>query len=190
MFYVEKPDQLLIKIIQTAYPGYKGRKIKISTDIPSNLSSYWDGGSRNYYVILRLSDLSSYPLPSNHPVFEPNQPRELFTLPPGFVVVQHTIFCGKDLGITIYANSADLTPYLPAKTEISELEKAVLYYTRSLKSSYNGQNRQEMSGIEKVDWDKTVILLKEKGLLGKRNEITTAGKNAIAGVFGYSYKRS
>ena len=35
-------------------------------------------------------------------------------IPPGAVVVKHTYFCGKDCGLTIYINPADMPAQLTA----------------------------------------------------------------------------
>ncbi|MGW8177472.1 MAG: hypothetical protein ACWGQW_01560 [bacterium] len=183
--WIDKPDETIRKIIAATFPSYRGKKIKLSTDVPSRLDSYWDGGSRDYFGFYQLSTGTTYDVDSNHPFFESNRPRHLEKLPPGIVLVKHSIFCGKDMGITIYANNDDLTPMLPPKVELTPHEKIVLEYTRSYKASYAGVSNyrfveaKRSTGIKLDEWEAAKALLIEKKLLNKRGAITPAGRNAI-----------
>jgi len=103
------------RVVKAAFPSYNGRKISISTNIPSRLDSYWDGGSRDYYAFVQLSTLKAVELPTNHPFFEKDKPRDLSALPLGMAIVRHSIFCGKDVGCAVFVNPQDLNPkYLPS----------------------------------------------------------------------------
>lgn len=183
--HIEKPDATVRKIVNATFPSYKGRKFKLSTDIPSRLNSYWNGGSRDYFSFYELSTGKVLDVGSNHPFFEAGKPRDLEELPPGIVIVKHSIFCGKDMGITIYANASDLAPMIPPKAELTPHEKVVLKYTRSLKSSYAGiknyrfHEAKRKTGIKLDEWEAAKAALIEKKLLNKRGAITAAGRNAI-----------
>jgi len=96
------------KIIQSAYPTYKGRKVSIGTNIPSELHSWWDEGNRSYYTFYELATGRMQGTGSNHPMFEAKQPRYLSSLPSGVVIVVRNYF-GSKQSITIYANEGDLT---------------------------------------------------------------------------------
>lgn len=186
--YLSHIDPLTKRIISTCYPKYTGRKVRISTNIPERLDSYWDEGSIRYYSFYQLSTGKCQDVHSNHPFFEKNQPSVLKSLPRDIIIVMHQIFCGKDMGITIYANQEDLTPLLPSgyDSELTREEKIVLIATRSYKSSYAGvsnyrfyeANRQ--TGITSVQWETAKSNLINKGLLDKRGSITANGRN-IAG---------
>ena len=86
--------------------------------------------------------------------------------------------------ITIYLNQEDLAPLLPSKQEITEDEKIVLHYTKSLKSTYAGiknyrfyeANREK--GITLERWDRAKNNLISRELLNKRGAITDEGRNA------------
>lgn len=95
------------KVIKATFPNYRGRKVFFSTDIPNyELRSYWDGGSRDYYVFFQPATGKTWNLGSNHPFFEANKPAPLAeAMPENVCLVRHTIFCGKDCGITIYAKA-------------------------------------------------------------------------------------
>lgn len=183
-FYIDKPDKTISKIVNATFPSYRGRKFKLSTNIPSKLNSYWSGGSKDEFVFYELSTGKILNVNSNHPLFETKNPRDLGKLPNGLVIVKHSIFCGKDMGITIYVNKEDLTPMLPEKIELTKNEKVVLKYTRSYKSSYAGiknyrfyEANREL-GISLEEWEKAKRNLIEKKLLNKRGAITSAGRNA------------
>jgi len=99
-------------------------------------------------------------------------------IPAGCVIAQHTTFCGKDLGVTFYANAADIAPMLPAPTEeLPDVLKKVLVITRSLISRARRDEAHRM-GISAADYDAAVAELKARGLLNKQGALTLDGKNA------------
>jgi hypothetical protein len=178
--YIEKPDSSILAIVGAAFPEYKGKKFELCTDIPSSLHSYWEGGSRDRFVFVQLSTMKAIQLQENHPIFQHERPRDIQALPPGIVIVMHSIFRGKDMGITIYSNAGDLNPMLPAPTtELSDDEKRVLYFTRSRKSSYGGipNFRQRESGLSPAAWEAAKQSCIAKGLLLKSGAITAYGRN-------------
>lgn len=184
---ITKPDSTINRIVNASFSGYKGKRIILSTEIPTKLDSYWDGGSKDSYAFYNLDTGKSKPLASNHPFFEKQNPRDLLYLPERNLLVKHSIFCGKDMGITIYANEKDLTPMIPESIEtVSKLEYIVLKYTWSLKNSYGGEKNIRMKsaiereGITKEDWIETQEKLAKKNLLRSHNKsITPEGENAI-----------
>ena len=183
--YIDKPDEIIKKITRATFPKYNGKKFKLSTSIPSRLDSYWQGGSKDSYSFYELATEKEFSVASNHPFFEENNPRYLKELPRGIVIVKHSIFYGKDMGITIYANEEDLTPMLSPKQEISENERIVLQYTKSLKPSYAGikdyrwHEANRHKGISFEDWQLAKQSLIQKKLLNKAGAITPAGRNAL-----------
>jgi hypothetical protein len=191
--YISKPDPIIIKIIQKTFPSYKGKKIKLSTDIPTRLDSYWDGGSKDTYVFYELKTSRIIPIASNHPFFEKENPRNLESLPNGILIVCHSIFCGKDMGITIYVNNEDIAPMLPkAQNDIDKDERIVLAFTAALKNSYGGETNirfkraNEKYGISRLNWIDAQNRLVKKGLLRKNLSITPEGRNIdISEIRGY-----
>jgi len=188
LHHIEKPDQTVKGIIAACFPKYTGKKIKISTNVPSRLSSYWDGGSRTYYAFYHLDQHKVLNVESNHPMFEAGKPSQLEKLPNRLLLVAHSIVLGKDAGVTIYANADDLAPMLPKnEVELTKDELIVLTFTRSFKSSYAGIPNYRFHEARRVygtllnDWENAVVSLISKGLLDKRRAITAAGKNALQG---------
>lgn len=114
-------------IAKVAFPEYKGRKIRVDVKIPTDLSSYWSEGSRDYFTFVELDTLKIFQVHSNHPAFESNQPSQLnpSKLPANVVVVRHSIFCGHDCGITIHCKPEHLSQFNTDNGNIPLLEEAV-----------------------------------------------------------------
>lgn len=182
---------------------YTGNKFEVVSAESIQCASYWDGGTRSYYAVVdgdtpRAIDPShllpdSPPAPTIHVVgecggmFQPIAPT--IAIGPNTVVIRHSIFCGRDMGITFYVNPARLPQYLPASSvELSRAEKIVLVATRSYKSSYAGDSMIRyheafrQTGITLADWQNAQADCIAKGLLNKRGAITVSGKNAIEGI--------
>jgi len=99
-------------ILQATFPDYKGRTIKVEF---ANEVTFWDtnwgGGSRNSYAAVKSDGRTAnlnVPAPWNNPV-----EGTTVEVPRDALIVKHSIFCGKDLGITIYANPIHLPKWLP-----------------------------------------------------------------------------
>ena len=94
-------------IIKGTFPNYRGRKIRLQLTNQVTFSDlHWDGGSRNTYAAMsndgRTDRLDcSHIAPWNNPVNG-----RTFDLMPGILIVEHSIFCGKDGGLTIFMNPA------------------------------------------------------------------------------------
>lgn len=105
-------DPEVKKIALTAFPHYKGRKFKVKDFYPGKrLDSYWDGGSKDTFAVVELSSLRSIPLPNTWAMGSTGQP-QADQLPEGLCLVEHSIFCGKDVGITLHLNDANLQKFL------------------------------------------------------------------------------
>lgn len=107
---IEVPFSSVKPIVQAAYPGAKSRRtVKVEVRSSYRVWNFWDGGSRTYSVFLRLKDLrsvSSEDMPKEARQTQANPfglaiGKEEVALAPGFCVVEHVIFCGKDLGYRI-----------------------------------------------------------------------------------------
>jgi len=185
--HLTKKDKFIDKIISKTFPEYKGRKIKICTTIPTRLNSYWEGGSRNFYCFYEIDTEKTFSVNSNHPYFEKDSPRQLSKLPSNVLLVSHVIFCGKDMGITIYVNPSDIDPLLTYNDtpEITEHQKIVLEYTASLKSSYAKiknlrfyvANKDKKITLEQ--WNKAKEELIENKFLNKNGAINAHGRNLL-----------
>lgn len=107
-------DPTIRKIVSACYPDYKGRKIKVEARTRYFMSNYWDGGSRDYAVAYHLaSGETRQPTRSSTNPMNQSAHSEI-DIPEGIAIVEHSIFQGKDVGIRIYVNPANMAKLLPA----------------------------------------------------------------------------
>ena len=177
--------------------SYTGRKFKaIATDtvhIPAS-SGLWDGGSRDVHYAIALEDGRRVQLSDTTSAPWDNTRRgQTITLKPGFAIVEHSIFCGKDFGLTFHIHPQNIQALLPASSgEIDPIETVVLMATTAFKSHYNGQDRYSMARsamhwsrtrkgltMSRDDWNDAKERLITRKLLNKAGAITNAGRNLI-----------
>ena len=185
-YYISPADEKVRAVCKAAFPDYTGNKCKVTFETgPINMSSYWDGGSRDYFAVVRLVDCKVVTIPQQSAYDRRINGLESFEIPAGFVVVERSIFCGKDLGLTIHARP-DGSQFLPAESvQLSTIQAHVLIATKALKPSYAGisdyraHRLMEKFGYSREDIFQAREELKRAGLLNKAGAITTAGRNAI-----------
>jgi len=172
------------RVARTAFPDYSGNKFSVDTySGEMRLDSCWDGGSRDYYSLVDLGGMRAVSIPENgNPFSSGGQIFKASSLPFNVAIVQHTIFCGKDLGITVFVQPENLNQsWLPAPVEMTLAEKIVLTCTRERKSSYNGRNRQQMAfddcGLPETEWNTAKASCIAKGWLKANGSITDSGRN-------------
>jgi hypothetical protein len=175
-------------VVALAFPHYRGRKFSVRQATAVNCRSYWDGGSKNTFVWVRLDTMQALALPSSHPYYDSvSQSVEALPTAPGLVCVEHSIFCGQDMGITFHVHPASGMNLIPPSVELTTTERVVLAATAGYKSSYNGKTRRDManddlrwakqSPISVEGWDAAKASLIHKGLLNKAGAIIPAGRN-------------
>jgi hypothetical protein len=164
--------------------GYIGQKYQVisatSVDISDN---YWSDGTRSYWGVVNLVSGKTIELPEQNPLEASSTKR--VTISPGVGVWKHTIFSGKDVGITLYLHPDNVSKLLPANANDgpTENEKLVLKYTQSLKNTYGGETNirfteaQKNHNISKENWEVAKASCIKKGWLTKAGAITNDGKN-------------
>jgi hypothetical protein len=91
-------------IVQATFPNYRGRSFRVEfTETVTFHDTNWGGGSRNTYTAVKMSCGQVAPFPSFSPWDNPIEGKRT-ELPEDVVVVEHSIFCGQDLGLTFYAH--------------------------------------------------------------------------------------
>ena len=104
---LSRANPMVKRILAVAFPEYTGRKIKARTWTKARqLENYWSGGSRSYYVAIRVSDGAIADFGTDNPFVRSTH--EPVDLPAGILLVENTIFCGKNTGITIWARAEAL----------------------------------------------------------------------------------
>jgi hypothetical protein len=109
-----KPDAEIKAMVTRCYPDYAGRKFRIAAQVnPLNVASYWDGGSRDYFAFYCLTTGKVVPVPAQSAYDKKLPGADRVMLPDGIVCIERSFFCGKDIGITVHVNPANLTKFLP-----------------------------------------------------------------------------
>lgn len=181
--------------------GYSGHKFQVNPAESVTTPSYWDGGSKTDWAVVTQKSAGYAPEGSTAltvgdnqynvltvgecgSAFSPDAPT--FNITPNMFVMAHSIFCGKDMGITFYVHPSRLPALLPAPSAALSREcRIVLCATRSLKSSYAGisnfrfHEAHSQTGITLADWERCKAELIGMGLLNKAGAITVSGRNAI-----------
>lgn len=95
---VSKSHPAVKAILSACFPQYKGRKIKLvlSAELATYACSDWDGGSR---TVARF-----YNLRTGGVVYAMGGAGQ--SCPEGWAIVEHSVFCGQDAGITIRTRRA------------------------------------------------------------------------------------
>jgi hypothetical protein len=179
--------------------SYSGTRFQVEVcekvHIPMT-AGLWDSGSRDTFHGVRLADGKQVALSDQMSApWDNSRKSQDIAITPGFCVVEHSIFAGKDMGLRFYLHPVDAAPMLPAPVELSAFESLVLNYTVSRKSSYNGKDRYQMAMDDmrygyrpegaprpvmpsRAQWDEAKVSLIARGMLNKAGAATTSGKNA------------
>ncbi len=171
-----------------AYAGkqFKARVCETMT-IPMT-AGLWEGGSRDTFQVIRLDDGATVDAVQHNAAPWNAARRDIeVKLVPGIAVVEHTIFCGNDMGLTFYVHPDNAAKLLPAPVELTAFEQIVLNATAGYKSSYGGRDRYEMAQGDyrgqayptRSEWDAAKQSLIGRGMLNKAGAITVSGRNAV-----------
>lgn len=101
------------KIVKATFPEYHGRSVKI--EFAERVTFYdtnWSGGSCNKYAAV-ASDGKTARLNVPAPWVNPIE-GQTFDMPEDALLIEHSYFCGKDCGITIYAHPCHLPKWIEA----------------------------------------------------------------------------
>jgi hypothetical protein len=119
-------------IIKAAFPSYKKHNAFLREFCPTNINSYWDGGSKDYFALVDLDTMRAVPMPSStHPFYEvasrglANKETQVIesdhvgnltlkVLPENYALVSCGTFCGKPATASIKVNASNLTKFLAA----------------------------------------------------------------------------
>ena len=161
--------------------SYSGKQFKAivteSVTIPI-YAGLWSGGSRDTYRVVRLSDGATIePVRHNAAPWDSGRAERKVDLEPGIAVVEHSIFCGKDAGLTFYVHPANATALLPPVVNLSDIQRKVLNVHGGIKSAYRKQELAYQK-VSESDYETAKAFLIAEGYLNKAGAITTKGRNA------------
>ena len=150
--------------------GYTGRKVKIQITESVTIdfdAGQWHGGSKSDYWTVQIATGRTLAAKADTKI----------KLEPGFAVVRHSIFCGKDMGVTIYALAADIAPMLPkAAPALTQDQLIVLAVAQSCKPAYR-RDEAARHGVAARDYDAVRESLVALGLFNSQGALTLEGKN-------------
>lgn len=175
--------------IRAAFPSYKGRTFSVAPlTFPFSCRSYWSGGSRTSYAVVNLAEEKAKAVPQNGSPFDGGE-LKAEGLPAGYAIASHSIFCGKDMGCTLYVLPENLNPrMLPPAVTLAWPEKVVLSAISCLKASYGGVKQYRrteacrQTDITPAEYEGAKAVLVDRGLLTKAGALSTEGKNAAGQV--------
>lgn len=184
-------DPTVSSIIKACFPSANSKRtVKISLCETYQVRDYWDGGSRNECCFLNLVNMqsissSAMPQEARQEMGNPfNLPAGTIKMVAGYCVVEHIIFCGKDLGYRIHMHQDNFAPMLNAKPtiEISDKHKEILQAYKSLKSGEYRNNELRRLKCSKEDIQ---ALVNNKWLKQSSNgatQITNEGRIFLSGL--------
>lgn len=100
-------------LLKVTFPEYRGRKFKVEfTDKVTFYDTNWGGGTRNEYAFVKNTGENVFldvPAP-----WENAYEGQTVEMRQDVYVVCHTIFCGSDLGITVYSHPDNMPKWIEA----------------------------------------------------------------------------
>lgn len=181
--YLER--NLVPEHLRLGYTGTRFRAEPVETVTIPSQAGVWDHGTRDVFSAIELNTGRSVPMPgqSSAPWDKDRQDRKI-ELKPGFAVVKHSMFCGKDMGLVFYVHPSDVAALIPnhGQDDLSETDKLVLAIIRSRKSAYR-DDEYRRKGLKLSDVEAIKARLFEGGYLLKNGAITVKGKNACDKIY-------
>lgn len=105
-------------LITATFPEYTGRKLRVEARESITLYDLnYSGGTRNQYRVCALDGGKKIGSADRFNQIAPwANPAEGQTIqiPEGAVIVEHSMFCGQDAGLTFYVNPANMPSLLTA----------------------------------------------------------------------------
>ena len=102
-------------VVSATFPDYKGRTFRVDGSGRVTFHDVnWGGGSRNYYRSFRFADGMAFGLPESLPWSNPVEGKNI-DIPAGWAVVEYTIFCGHDCGITVHVRPENMPRRIAAE---------------------------------------------------------------------------
>jgi hypothetical protein len=86
-----------------AFSSKKRETRIVVTETVTFQNTFWDGGSKSEYRAVKLESGETAILDG-----------KTVTLEPGFAIVEHSVFCGKEVPLTVYLHPSNVTEKLLA----------------------------------------------------------------------------
>ena len=180
--YVYLDPNLVPNHLKTGYSGKAFKACAVTEYTINGQDGIWDHGTRETHKLVRISDGKELPIiDANLAPWDKERKDVKVTLEPGFAIVRHSMFQGKDMGLTFYIHPDNIAPMLPKPVELTTEEKQVLYVHRALIARARKEELQR-NRFDMSKYDSTLASLQAKGLIAANKAITIAGRNAAEGL--------
>ena len=162
--------------------GYTGKTFRAEVTERVTVPSYaglWSSGSRDTYEAIELATGRAVPASDNMSApWDKTRADRQIELKSGLAVVKHTMFQGKDLGLTYFVHPSDAVALLPpTDDEVTPTERKVLAIIGGIKSGYRADYFRK-AGISDAELEAIKVSLIKRDYLNKAGAITTKGRNA------------
>lgn len=179
-------------IIDATFPDYKGQKAAVSIQPTASYDAAdltWQGGSKTEIVALRVGAGGTFQIMSLSVLSPWSGQSWGGPIPADIMLVEHVIFCGKDLGIRCIVSPDSqflLRMSLPAVVELSRDEIIVLSAHAQLKSGHYRDEAYQRAGMDVPQLKPSIEMLAYRGFLkvnkAGASSITVEGRNALASL--------
>lgn len=166
--------------------SYTGRAFKAEVSdscyLPAT-AGLWDGGSRESYFALNLAtgERKAASFQSLSPMGADAAARQAsagkVTIPEGFAIVRHSVYMGRDMGLTFYIRPENASALLPVADELPEESQIFLAIVATYKSAYRAEYWAR-KGIDATRAAELKAALAAGGYLTAAGAITVKGRNA------------
>lgn len=98
----------IAKLARRAFPDWRGHKVRLTERPHYTMNDSWSGGSRDFCQAVELATGRLLP----HADMAPWDPlsTSTLTIPEGFAIIEHSIFQGHDVGVTLYVRPWQVLP--------------------------------------------------------------------------------
>lgn len=107
-YKVRKSDAAIRPILTACYPTWRGRRVSVRPATQYQMADYWDGGTRHHVVAYDLATGRTARALGEAQIPMSDLAHAVVGVPRGVLLVEHTIHCGRDVGVTLVAHPDDL----------------------------------------------------------------------------------
>lgn len=101
-------------LTRSAFPTRKREVRIVVTEHVTFHGTFWDGGSKNEFVAIKLASGNTATLEVGSSPWTAIAEGKTVELQPGFAIVEHSVFCGKEMPLTVYLHPSNITEKLLA----------------------------------------------------------------------------
>lgn len=180
-------DKTILRLVRSYAPeGFNKKQARITAAESVPLTGRnWSGGYKTHYVAVHLE--SGRAVEFEDPAWDAMYELNYCKLSEGIALLAYH-WQGLSKSVDVYVHPSNLVPQLEVEEPLTDVQRVILYVTRSYKNSYGGETdirRKEAARagcqLSPDEWEKEQSVLCQLGYLDKRGALTLKGKNAANG---------